>query len=362
MIRIFLLLQVLFCFLLSPAQSVTKTALISSQTGSSSWFATPGISTAVQHNDGVYLKSEIGADLSSNTLTLTSFGFNIPTHAPINGIIVTIKRRSAHTSQITDKNIKLIIGGLQSGDNKASTTVWTNSDQVIKYGAATNKWSVTGLSASKINASNFGIAIQVQNSSSAGAAFIDHVSITVYYSPSVQVPVRFVGFSSKKENAGMLLTWKVHEEDKLLRYEIERSTNGTQFEKIGIVPAKAQEVYTYMDQQPLSGKYFYRIKGVDVDSKFGYSTVLSLNGATSAVVFKVFPTLVQNQLTVQHDAATADSRILISRQDGQLVKNITPTKGAVETRIETASLSKGMYVLKFVNANGNIETMKFMKQ
>lgn len=359
--RIFLLLQVLFCYMLTTGQSVTKTAVLSSQTGTNSWLANLGIISAVQHNDGVYLKSEIGADLSSNTLTLTSFGFSLPSNSVINGIIVSIKRRSAPTSQITDKTVKLIIGGVQSGDNKASTTLWTNSDQVIKYGAATNKWTVSGLSASKVNASNFGIAIQVQNSSSAGTAYIDHVSITIYYAPGTQL-IRFVGFNSKKENAGMLLTWKVHEEDKLLRYEIERSTNGTQFEKIGIVPAKAQEVYTYMDQQPVSGKCFYRIKGVDIDSKFGYSTVLGLNGISAGVVFKIFPTLVQNQITVQHDAATADSRIIISSQDGQLVKNITPLKGAIETRIQLSALGKGMYVLKFQNTNGSMETMKFMKQ
>ena len=160
----------------------------------------------------------------------------------------------------------------------------------------------------------------------------------------------------------MMLTWKVHEEDKLLRYEIERSINGIHFEKIGIVPAKAQEVYTYLDQQPLSGKCFYRIKGVDIDLKYGYSTVLSVNGASSGVLFKVFPTLVHNQVTVQHDAATADSHIIISNQEGQIIKNITPVKGATESRIDVSFLGKGMYWLKFQNANGSIETIKFVKQ
>jgi hypothetical protein len=280
----------------------------------------------------------------------------------INGIIVSVKRHSAASSEITDKTIRLLIGGTQTGDNKSSLTAWTNADQVIKYGAATNKWTVSGLTASKINASNFGVSIQVQNSGSAGVAFIDYVSVTVYYSPGSQLPVRFVSFSSKKETAGMLLTWKVHEEDRLLRYEVERSANGVQFEKIGIVPAKAQEAYSFLDQQPLSGKCFYRIKGVDIDLKYGYSTVLGLNGAASGVVFKAFPTLVQNQMTVQHDAATAESRILISNQDGRLVKNIVPLKGSVETRIDLTTLGKGIYWLKFQDANGNIETVKFMKQ
>jgi hypothetical protein len=238
--RISFLVPVCFCFSFAFAQTLTKSAAISSQSGNSSWLASSGISTAIQSSDGIYLRSDLGSNQSSNVLNMTGFGFNIPSFSTINGITVTIKRRADRAGQLNDKNIRLILSGNQTGDNKFSSTAWSSIDATIKYGSATDKWGLQSISPSSLNSISFGIALQVQNGATANAALIDYVSVTVSYSGSSQTAVRFVAFSSKKEATGMRLTWRVHEEDKLLRYEIERSTNGTKFEKIAIVTAKAQ--------------------------------------------------------------------------------------------------------------------------
>jgi hypothetical protein len=360
--RISFLLPLCFCFSFTFSQSLTKSAIISNQAGNINWVASSGISSAIQLNDGVYLRSDLGSNETSNVLTLTGFGFNVPSFALVSGITVTIKRRADKPGQIVDKSIRLIIAGVQSGENKASSTTWSASDATIKYGATNDKWSVQPLTPSLVNSIGFGIAMQVQNGVSASAAFIDYISITVTYSGNSQTPVRFVGFSSRKETAGMRLTWKVHEEDRLLHYDIERSSNGVSFERIAVLPAKAQEEYSYLDQHPLAGQSFYRIRGVDIDAKFGFSTVLSINAGTSGVVFKAFPTLVQNQLTIQHDPATTDTRIIITNQDGKIVKNIIPLKGSVETIIDLSAVGHGVYVLKFGNDDRIFQTVKFVKQ
>jgi hypothetical protein len=360
--RISFLVPVCFCFSFASAQSLTKSAVISSQSGNVSWSATSGISTAIQTNDGIYLKSDLGANQSSNVLNLTGFGFNIPAFSTVSGITVTIKRRSDRTAQLVDKNIRLIVAGNQSGENEASATAWTSSDAIIKYGSTTDKWSLPTLTPAMFNANDFGLAFQVQNGATANVAFIDYVSITVTYSGGSQTSVRFVAFSSKKETGGMRLTWRVHEEDKLLRYEIERSTNGINFEKIAIVPAKAQEEYSYIDPKPMAGQSFYRIKGVDIDAKYGYSTVLSIDNGTSGVVFKAFPTIVQSQLTIQHDPAGSDTHVTITNQDGKTVKNLIPAKGSMETVVDLSTIVRGIYVMKYTDENGTVQTVKFLKQ
>jgi len=360
--RISFLVPVCFCFSFAFAQTLTKSAVISSQLGNYSWIATAGISTALQSNDGVYLRSDLESNQSSNVLNLTGFGFSIPSFSTINGITVTIKKKADRTGQLVDKNIRLISGGNQTGDNKASSSAWTAADATVKYGSPTDKWSFQTLTPGMLNSISFGIAIQVQNNGVLNAASIDYVSITVSYSGSSQTSVRFVSFTSKKETSGMRLTWRVHEEDKLLRYEIERSVNGVNFEKIAIVPAKAQEEYSYIDSRPLGGQSFYRIKGVDVDTKYGFSTVLSINAGKSGVVFKAFPTIVQSQLTIQHDPAGADTHIIITNQDGKTVKNLVPSKGSMETQVDLSSVVRGIYVLKFTDEDGTIETLKFLKQ
>ena len=55
---------------------------------------------------------------------------------------------------------KLIKGGSQSGDNKASNTSIPTSVGNVDFGGASDLWGNT-LSDSDINASNFGIAVQI---------------------------------------------------------------------------------------------------------------------------------------------------------------------------------------------------------
>jgi hypothetical protein len=359
--RFSFLLTALLCYSFSFGQSITRSATIASQSGNVAWAAPATISEAIISNDGRYLKSDLEPNQPSGILNLTGFAFNVPINASISGIVVTIKRHAGF-GQLTDKVIRLIQASAQTGENKASGSNWSINDVSWKYGATNDKWGIAVLSPSQVNSPGFGISIQVQNGSVPASAFIDQVSITIYYAASQQFPVRFVSFVSKKENAGMQLTWKVHEEDRLLRYEIERGSDGIKFEKIAIVPAKANEEYSYIDLHPLTGKSFYRIKGVDIDSKYGYSPVLSFNAGKAGVVFKAFPTVVQTQLTVQHDAAAADTRIIISDQDGKIIRNITPFKGSTETLVELSSIGHGIYVLKYTGDNGMGETLKFLKQ
>lgn len=359
--RFSFLLAVLLCYSVSFGQSITRSATVASQSGNVAWAAPASISEAIISNDGRYLKSDLEPNQPSGVLNLTGFNFNVPLSASVTGIVVTIKRHAGF-GQLTDKVIRLVQIGAQTGDNKASASNWSINDVSWTYGATNDKWGIGILTSSQVNAPGFGISIQIQNGSVPASAFIDHVSITIYYSASQQFPVRFVSFVSKKETAGMHLTWRVHEEDRLLRYEIERSSDGTKFEKIAIVPAKANEEYSYIDPHPLTGKSFYRIKGIDLDSKYGYSPVLSFNAGKAGVVFKAFPTLVQTQLTVQHDPAAADTRIIISNPDGKIIRNIIPPKGSTETLVELSSVGHGIYVLKYSGENGTVETLKFLKQ
>jgi hypothetical protein len=174
--------------------------------------------------------------------------------------------------------------------------------------------------------------------------------------------VRFVGFEVVKKSAGLQLTWRVHEEDKIRSYEIQRSSNGVSFETIGTVAATNAGDYSFTDAKPLSAKLFYRIKSLDIDNSYGYSTVIGVNAGKSSVVFKAFPSLVQAQFTVQHDAATVSTRIVVNAEDGRVVRNIIPSRGAQQTSIDISSAKPGLYLVWYQNGSGAIETLKIVKQ
>ena len=176
------------------------------------------------------------------------------------------------------------------------------------------------------------------------------------------LPVTFAGFEGKKTAKGTALTWNVGSEVNVKSYDVERSSNGSSgFAKIGSVPATGSSSYTFTDETNSSGAVYYRIKNIDNDGRFAYSTILSLRNGSGAIVFRVVPTLVVNTTKVQHPAATPNASITLSGADGRQVRNIRPATGAVETTMDIANLRPGLYLLKWSDG-GTTETTKVVKQ
>jgi len=357
--RIYFLL-VIFASSFIASSQVTKTATSFAQSGTNSWTTSSTFNTVIQASDNIYLQSSVPTNGSSGILRLSGFGFTIPATATVNGIVVTIERHAATQGRITDQNIRLLLDGTEAGSNKALSQSWTASDTIVKYGGSTDKWGNTALTPANINTSGFGLAIQLQNRAAAVQTFIDMVSVTVYYTNTTAF-VRFVSLEAKKQTSGVLLTWKVHEEDRLVSYDVERSADNVKFEKIGQVAATGAGEYTYTDLRPLSGKTYYRIRSFDMDTKYGYSTVICVYGSETAVVLKAFPSIVHSQLTIQHSAAVEGTTITITNLSGKQIQTLFPVKGSRETIADLSSLHSGLYFVHFINEKGAIESLKIVK-
>jgi dienelactone hydrolase len=174
------------------------------------------------------------------------------------------------------------------------------------------------------------------------------------------LPVKFISLDLNKETSGIRVTWKVAEEENVSVYEVEKSNDARTFMKAGEVVANTQSAYSFIDKQ--SPANFYRIKSVDVDGKYKYSSIVRYNGGKSSVVLKVFPTLVQNELTIQHPAAASASKIEISAADGKTIKSIIPEPGTQQTILNLSSFKPGLYFVRYRDANDLVETTKIVKR
>jgi len=194
-------------------------------------------------------------------------------------------------------------------------------------------------------------------------SFDDFATNVAQSESQIPLPVNFISFNGKKTSKGTELTWKVGGEVNVKAYEVERSTNGnSQFTKIGSVPATGSDSYTFTDAAAHSGVVFYRVRNIDEDGKFKYSTVISFNNGAASTVFKVVPTVVTYKTTVQHGASGGNASITLSTADGRVVRNLRPAAGAVQTDVDMSNLNAGLYILKWSNGNGAVETVKVVKQ
>lgn len=174
------------------------------------------------------------------------------------------------------------------------------------------------------------------------------------------LPVKFVSFNVSRQESSLQFEWKVAEQENVVRYEIEQSIDARTFIKIGELKAAAQTDYRFTGNQ--SSANFYRIKSVDVDGKFNYSAIVKYNGSKASVLLKVFPTVVRNELTIQHPPTTNMAKITISTADGKTVKATTPEQGIQQTIMDLSCLNAGLYFVKYEDANGILETTKIVKQ
>lgn len=97
------------------------------------------------------------------------------------------------------------------------------------------------------------------------------------------LPVEISTFFSIVEERDVLINWITETETNALTFEIERKRidpnndleSQIKWDKIGVVKAKGSSIskfnYTYLDKSLNSGKYFYRLKNIDIDGSFTYS-------------------------------------------------------------------------------------------
>lgn len=140
----------------------------------------------------------VNASGYSHYLHASSFGFQIPDGAVIDGIEVEINRYGTLLSPAgysRDNVVRLVKDGSVTGSNKAITgTDWPLGGfpavgTSVTYGGASDLWGVTW-APSEVNASSFGVVLSaeiVSTRPTSSTAFVDYIKITVYYTEAIVI-------------------------------------------------------------------------------------------------------------------------------------------------------------------------------
>ncbi|MGZ3838773.1 MAG: T9SS type A sorting domain-containing protein [Flavisolibacter sp.] len=179
-------------------------------------------------------------------------------------------------------------------------------------------------------------------------------------SGAVILPVHFASFSGKKAGSGVQLNWEVGEETNVEKYEIQRSSNARDWTKIGEVAAANLPSYHFQDNQPLNGLGFYRIRNVDLDGKYAYSSIVRMN-LSRTIELKAYPQPAADQITVEH-GGTDKGILTLSSAGGQIVKTVGITPQTTQTTLNLTGLKSGLYILRFDDGQGGLESLKVIKQ
>jgi hypothetical protein len=100
--------------------------------------------------------------------------------------------------------------------------------------------------------------------------------IWTFTTPSIPLAIKLSSFTALAENNSRVnVFWTTETEKNSSHFEIQRSSNGIHFTSIGTITAAGNsnhtQRYKFIDEQPLKGISFYRLKQFDIDGNATYT-------------------------------------------------------------------------------------------
>ncbi|MCB9281758.1 MAG: hypothetical protein H6562_22905 [Lewinellaceae bacterium] len=191
----------------------------------------------------------------------------------------------------------------------------------------------------------------------------------IIYSNSLNktlLPVSMERFSASQYGKGVLVSWQTGSEHNNQFFSIERSTDGGQsFKEIGQVEGAGDSDvplnYRFEDDTPAFGLNYYRLRQVDFDGKFTIHKVVAVDFRPEQPGLNLFPTLVQDELTVQlPQPAEQPAQISIWNQLGQSMGAFTLPAGQPKMTLPLHNLASGPYIVQ-VKVGNDIVSGIFVK-
>lgn len=166
------------------------------------------------------------------------------------------------------------------------------------------------------------------------------IDMGAYEYDNFPLPVTLVNFNGTLQNSVAALQWQSAEELDFKQFNVEKSTNGTQWMHVGEVRAKGSgSSYTYRVAQPEAVAY-YRLKMVDVNGSITHSRLIRLTQQADNRLF-IYPNPATNNINIQ---VAASGKMNVYTESGVLVKAVTVQAGI--NTIAISDLTAGVYYVR----------------
>jgi hypothetical protein len=175
------------------------------------------------------------------------------------------------------------------------------------------------------------------------------------------LPVKLVEFHVSREGQMAMLNWSTTEELNSERFEIERSADGKAWTQIGLKSSTGESTqlveYNFADIKPLVGINYYRLKMVDRDNTFAYSTIRSVQFNEQIPVVYVYPNPSKGIIRLGNINLGQIRNVEIFNISGLVVFE---TKTVSPDGIHVKDLPNGIYILKLSHSDGAVYTHKLL--
>ncbi|MDA9563739.1 hypothetical protein N9R81_03570 [Flavobacteriales bacterium] len=276
------------------------------------WTATPQSSTVNGGDYGVHLYLEnVGDGLTSNSL---------------DNQFTVVKRTTGSTDYAAWESVTCVQG----------TTIPAN-------GAAGRVWNGGNGYAEKIGLSSF------SEFAVASASFV--------------LPVELSDWKSRCEDNQVRLYWQTQSEENLDYFEIERSLNGYNYEVIKKIAAQGNVnlITNYFETDDYSMDVYYRLKSVNFDGYFEYSTPIYQSACSLNTDWITVESIDNGNLTIRSSLQSSEQfQIILVDALGKVLFTRTDwvDSGMTSLSISCSHIATGTYFLSCIGNQGTVHTQK----
>ncbi len=242
----------------------------------------------------------------------------------------------------------IIEEGTAGGSNATLTMQWNSGDEMTNFDR-----TQSFLSEYKNGAWN---NLSTQSASGSDPYTLSESNLTefgtfIIASSTTALPVELLYFYGEQVTEGVQLDWQTATEINNSHFDVEWSTDGLEFQKIGEVVGAGTtpdvQFYDFIHATPTIGENYYRLRQVDLDGKYEYTqTILitiSETTPTDNTTIKIFPNPTTEYFTLQTENQIGEKAMIFNIK-GQLVQEFLIENARIQQ--DVTNLAAGTYFVK----------------
>lgn len=218
----------------------------------------------------LYISFPSVAPLTGGTINVNQIGTTGNTSVSFLDINVTIDR--IYNAYWDVKTANGLTGGIYNlragGTGFSGVTDYTQLRMLLAGSSVGNYGTNTGSNANPTVIRTGLTAIELNNHHQIG------------YPAAAALPIELLSFDARPKDSEVFVNWLTASEINTDYFSVERSPDGVIFESIGTVRAAGNSThflsYSFVDNDPLSGSSFYRLKETDFDGYTSFSLPVEL--------------------------------------------------------------------------------------
>lgn len=174
------------------------------------------------------------------------------------------------------------------------------------------------------------------------------------------LPVLFNGFFVAKSNNNVILNWSTAQESNNNNFEVQRSLDGSTWSTIAIMigagNSNTVQQYNFTDKNMTAAVAYYRIKQVDTDGHYTYSTVKSIRANEAAPATRIYTN--GNTVNIEFNKEVKKTiTVRIINMNGQVVTQRDFQQAAYRITMNMNNSVSGMYLVQ-LNDNAGWNEIK----